>query len=746
MSYEVYMEAVDLEELEKEGLESDYHFYPDSYAHIEDELRKLELLLRLRVKAYQMQVHALKQATVSQTMYISHEEVNSLLGEDNTFLINNDELQNLKQDYEILKEKIKAKVSESQKRGVLLYLAQLAELFDLSPFEYDIVIICLAPELRRKYDRIYAYLQEDITRHKPSVDLVLSILCDTEKERWKARGLFSPHYPLFRNHIVQMSDDPQSPSGRSDLAHFLKLAPRIVSYIVGENGIDETLTGCAQLTGPYPVNERPLVWDRETQKQLVHLMSQYLEHSNRTKQLIVYLYGSSGAGKRALAGHICSTFNRPVLYLDGDMLFFHDSDVQESIQKALRECVLQNAVLYIDNCDHIFKDQEREKAFIKKLLAGDCPYSNIIFAAGSRRVYQGTLAGRGLFHVIEIANPSPMQRETIWKEEMKGLNRDIDPAWAYHFSDKFQLTAGQIRGACEYVRLRQMMNNNCGSAGLGDFYEACRGQSNHKLSDLSVKIEPLYGWDDIVVPQDTMEKLKEICGHVRHRNQVLNHWGFAQKLSRGKGVSALFSGPPGTGKTMAAEVIARELHLDLYKIDLSGVVSKYIGETEKNLSRIFHEAETSNAIIFFDEADALFGKRTDVSDAHDRYANIEISYLLQKMEEYDGVVILATNLRQNMDDAFTRRLGFIIEFPFPDEKNRLKIWQNHFPKETPQSNDIDYEFLAKKIQVSGGNIKNIVLNAAFLAVQDDNAVSMKHILKSTKREFEKIGKIWNQTY
>jgi len=251
-------------------------------------------------------------------------------------------------------------------------------------------------------------------------------------------------------------------------------------------------------------------------------------------------------------------------------------------------------------------------------------------------------------------------------------------------------------------------------------------KSHQKLSELAVKIEPRYGWPDIVLPENKRVQLKEICSQARYRYRVFGEWGFDRKLSHGKGLSVLFSGPPGTGKTMAAEVIAGDLRVDLYKVDLSGVVSKYIGETEKNLSRIFREAETSNAILFFDEADALFGKHTEVSDAHDRYANIETSYLLQKMEEYEGIVVLATNLRENMDEAFTRRLRFIVEFPFPDEANRLLIWKSHFPPEAPLSEDMDYAWLARKFQIAGGNIKNIVLNAAFYAAEQGAVIGMEH--------------------
>ncbi len=238
-----------------------------------------------------------------------------------------------------------------------------------------------------------------------------------------------------------------------------------------------------------------------------------------------------------------------------------------------------------------------------------------------------------------------------------------------------------------------------------------------------------------------MFQLREICNHARYRHIVYGEWGFDRKLSRGKGLNALFSGPPGTGKTMAAEVIANELGLDLYKIDLSQVVSKYIGETEKNLDKIFQEAGTSNAILFFDEADALFGKRSEVKDAHDRYANIETGYLLQKMEEYEGIAILATNLRSNMDGAFVRRMNFIVELPLPHEKERRAIWEGIWPENTPRSERLDLDFVARRFEITGGNIRNIALAAAFMAADNGGIVDMKHLVHATRREYQKMGKI-----
>ena len=243
-----------------------------------------------------------------------------------------------------------------------------------------------------------------------------------------------------------------------------------------------------------------------------------------------------------------------------------------------------------------------------------------------------------------------------------------------------------------------------------------------------------------MLPVDSTQQLHEICEQVRHRARVFEAWEFDRKLSLGKGLNALFCGPSGTGKTMAAGIVARELGLDLYKIELSGVVSKYIGETEKNLARVFDEAEATSAILFFDEADALFGKRSEVKDAHDRYANVETSYLLQRMEEYEGISILATNLRRNMDDAFVRRIAFVVQFPEPEEPERLRIWQGVFPEALPRRDDIDLAFMARQFKLSGGHIKNIALSAAFLSATDGTAMSMRHIVRATRRELQKMGK------
>ncbi len=719
-------------------------FYENSYDHLADELRKLELLIQRRVMAFRLRIQAIQELSVSKRRYISHEEVDWLLHQDAFSENETPELTALRHQLETRQREINAKVIESMDQGVFMALPQLAHLFGLSHFELQTVIICLAPELQRKYDKLYAYLQDDITRKKPSVDLVLDLLCETHADRWKARTFFSGHAALFRFGIIQMTDDPQSPSGSSDLGRFLKLDPRILNYLLGNSSIDGRLVGLVELSRPLPTMDDLWV-DGAIKTALIHLTQRHFsEPKADRKRLVLYFHGPYGVGKRALALGICGQLNCPMLCLDIEMLLAQESDLETLLRLAFREGVLLGAALYLDNVDVLLKEDAPAKASLKKLTKVIAEYGWLTFLAGEKPWSSKGGFEHAAFQAIELPVPDVPLREAAWKKGLESLTPGADITWAGPLAIQFRLTPGQVWDAVEFVANQRAMRNGQQEITLADLYAACRNQSNQKLGELAIRMKPHYGWGDIVLPQDKLAQLKEICSQVKHRYRVFGEWGFGRKLSHGTGLSVLFSGPPGTGKTMAAEVIGRELQLELYKVDLSGVVSKYIGETEKNLAKIFHEAETSNAILFFDEADALFGKRTEVSDAHDRYANIETSYLLQKMEEYEGVVILATNLRENMDEAFTRRIRFIVEFPFPDETSRLKIWRTHFPKEAPLSDGIDYEFLSKQFQIAGGNIKNIVLNAAFLAAENGGIIGMEQILRGTQREFEKIGKLWNE--
>lgn len=310
-----------------------------------------------------------------------------------------------------------------------------------------------------------------------------------------------------------------------------------------------------------------------------------------------------------------------------------------------------------------------------------------------------------------------------------------EPDTLHQLASKFRFWPGQIVNAMTQAKERCSITGEPADAAL--LHRCCYAQAVHRLDELATKVKPAYGWDDLVLPKNEIYLLRQACRHVHYQHKVFYEWGFDKRISYGRGVSMMFAGPPGTGKTMAAQVIANQLHMQLYQIQLSQVVSKYIGETEKNLRALFQEAKASGSILFFDECDALFGKRGEVKDSNDRYANIEVAYLLQQVEAHEGVSILATNLLQNIDTAFLRRISFVAHFPFPDQTMRKQLFQKLLPAGVPVARDIDFDFLAETFSVSGGSIKNIVLHAAFEAAAENRPLNMVHLLRAGVTEFRK---------
>ncbi len=347
----------------------------------------------------------------------------------------------------------------------------------------------------------------------------------------------------------------------------------------------------------------------------------------------------------------------------------------------------------------------------------------------------GDTDGRYDWYPFEFKLPVFAERRKIWIDTVNGAG--IPESEIDIISGRFNFSETQIKNAVFYAK--KFLDS--GEITIDNIYKACGLQSGQKLAVYSRKVNNFYTWDDIVLPDDRSKQLREICNYIKHKHLVYFRWGFEKKLALGRGLNVLFSGPSGTGKTMAADIIAHELNLEMYKVDLSSIVSKYIGETEKNLNRIFGESSSGNVILFFDEADALFGKRSEVKDAHDRYANIETNYLLQKMEEHEGIVVLATNFNKNLDEAFARRMHFTVDFPFPDDRQRELILRKIFPEDAPLSDDIDYRFFSEKFKLTGGNIKNIALTAAFYAADESSEITMRHIILAVKREMRKLGKL-----
>ena len=630
--------------------------------------------------------------------------------------------------------------------GHLPRLSRLCRAFRLSAFERSVVVLALAAEVDLKYERLYAYLQDDVTKKRPTVDLALKLFCPTVAARAEARAAFGSHSPLMRGELVTLVDDPGTRNPVL-LARCLKLDERIVGYLLGSDAVDFRLaplivpSSGAGGSPPGPPALEPQ-WSAAWQASNAAIAA---PGSGALRPPVALCYGRYGSGRQAAAAALAATINLPLLALDSAPLPNAGPDLSHVLRIAEREAILTGAVLCWRNCDHLLRPEPgspRDKAFIRHLARGAPP---TVIIADQPWEPAGALERRPFF-AFALPDITYAERRQVWAAGLNGSASILGDQELSALAARYRLTHGQIEDALArartIARARDPLDDHLT---LDDLDAACRTQAQHQLSTLARKLTPRYSWADIVLPAEELNSLQLICTMIRQRGVVYGEWGFDRKLAMGKGVMALFAGPSGTGKTMAAEIIARELGLDVYKIDLSAVVNKYIGETEKNLERLFSEAQDSDAILFFDEADALFGKRSGVSDAHDRYANIETAYLLQRTEEYNGLVILATNLPKNVDEAFARRLHFSVTFPLPEEDERLEIWRRTFPPEAPRSDDVDLPFLARKLKIAGGNIRNIVLAAAFLAAEESTPIGMPHLVRAAGFELQKMGKMLHES-
>ena len=573
-----------------------------------------------------------------------------------------------------------------------------------------------SPDLR--YERLYGYLHDDLGRRQPTPELLADLFCPDLQAKIEARRRLSASAPLVRHGLVQPGDA-------------LRLDPRIIRFLLDDDEVDARLDRSVTLVAPTTGLGQLVAPDA-----LARQLTQIVEHARTGgEDLLLYLQGPSGVGRRTVAEACCAALGHRLLVVDGGWLASRgEEEFRWQLRLIDREARLQGALLYWKDFDALFAHDRR--AHLDSLLPVLDNRPGPTFLSGEA-VWEPGGAVQIAFLRLELPRPGYLERLRLWQDCVGDAGVDLEVV-----ANTFRLTGGQIRDAAATARnLARARRTAAPQLTQEDLSLACRLQSNRRLAELAQPLRPRYTWDDIVLPADQTAQLREIAGHLRYRALVHETWGFDAKLAMGKGINVLFAGAPGTGKTMAADVLAGTLGLDLYRIDLSTVVSKYVGETEKNLARIFAEAITSNAILFFDEADALFGKRTQVRDAHDRYANVEISYLLQRMEEYEGLVILATNMRQNIDEAFVRRLHFMVELPLPDATDRRRIWERIWPTATPRDPDLDLGLLAERVEVAGGNIRNIALASAFLAAADGGVVAMRHVLAAVRREYQKIGKV-----
>lgn len=705
--------------------------------HLLAEIGWLELLIHreiLRARACRER----EQGDPFKGLYVSENEVESLLSESGREPEADDsDTRKLLDDATAARREIDERRAASLAAGVRLALPHLAQVFALSPLEEKIVLLALAPEIDLKHERLFAWLQDDISRKRSCVDLAMKLLCVDPQERLQSRTVFSPTAPLLAVRLLRPLDKTENPL----LSRALVLDDPIVSFLLS-TGAPDAVPPCSRIHAA----QRPfesLRWSEVMRRQLSQVVRSYGEATPpSSRRLVFHLQGQPGAGRKTLAACLCREVEARLLVVDVQQFATRIEDFEEALRAAFRHGLLHRCAIYLEHPAPLLADDDKAAALRLVLRRSIDDLSWLTFIATETSWASGDLFRNHTFLSVDLPVPDIAERNRLWASlaAESGLSFASDVSWD-DIALKFRLTPGQIEAAIETAANRSRLRGPQAQIAAADVRNGCYAQSNRKLAMLARRLAARHTWDNITLPPNAMAQLREICIQVRHRQRVYGDWGFDGILSLGKGLVVLFYGQSGVGKTMAVDVIANDLQIEAFKIDLSTVVSKYIGETEKNLSRIFQEAESSNAILFFDEADALFGKRSEVKDAHDRYANIEINYLLQRMEEFDGLVILATNLRKNIDEGFFRRMHFAVEFPFPDAGHRYRIWKQHLPEPAPINGDIDFDYLAARFNLAGGSIRNVVVNAAFLAAEDGTAIGMEHLIRATRREYEKIGRI-----
>lgn len=615
----------------------------------------------------------------------------------------------------------------------------LSEQLGLSRFEQEILLLCASAELDTRIAALCVRAQDDASKPYPTFALALAMFDDPA---WSA---LSPQHPLRYLCLIEVNQPAAQPLTTSAL----RIDERILNFIKGLNEFDDRLAPLLFAIYAPDIDLPP------SQQWIAEAILRNIRHSMSNAAAgqvpLIELSGADGSSKQFIAGVVADALQFRLYRLPADMLPTNAAELETLARLWQREALLKPVALYIDASE--LNADAPSVAAIKR-FSKQCPGLTFL---DTRLAWNTTTDDVVVF---EVASPTPAEQKNAWTAELSAASNaateENDEAgtgaaksdrmsaaetnsFAALLANQFNLSVPAIHSIIQNALIYRSEEISSREA----IWEMCLTSSRPRLDALAQRIEAKATRSDIVLPKEETALLEQIVEQVKQRGTVYDDWGFRERMNRGLGISALFAGESGTGKTMAAEVIANALNLNLYRIDLSAVVSKYIGDTERNLRQVFDAAEGGSAILFFDEADALFGKRSEVKDSHDRYANIEINYLLQRLEGFGGLAILASNMKSALDTAFMRRLRFIVNFPFPGKDEREKIWRKAFPTDTP-IDELDYERLAR-FNLSGGSINNIALNAAFLATkQEPLRVSMPLIFDAVRAEFRKLDRPINE--
>jgi autotransporter translocation and assembly factor TamB len=592
-----------------------------------------------------------------------------------------------------------------QAHGQVPALLAVASLADLDSFEQQLLLLAAAPALDGAFAAAYAQLHGDARRSHATLHLALSLYVPDTTERLLAGDRLLPMRPLRSLGLIDLDDDAREPL----LLRGLRVDDRMADFLRGANRVDTRVQSLLRPLG-------------EAQEHAAGIEAAARIAAAPGRWTTINLVGDLDRGAAGAVRGACASLDLRPQRLDVAQLApLALAERTRYLGLLGREALLAN-LAYVVDCAALGGQRELH-ALVDELIDS---LGATLFVVSRER-----WPARVPLHYLPVTAPTREEQRVLWKSALNGhaveLESEVDA-----IVQQFDLSGTAIADVVARAGAQE------GIITGAQLWRACREQANPAIDEFARKLTPCFGWNDIVVSAEVRAQLQELAAQVEQRGRVYETWGFGASLARGRGITALFAGPSGTGKTMAAEILAAQLHLDIYRIDLAGVISKYIGETEKNLRKVFDAAEHSGAILFFDEADSLFGTRTEVRDSHDRYANLEVNYLLQRMEDYSGLAILATNRRSALDSALPRRLRFVIDFPFPGPDDRRQIWERAFPALAP-TQDLQFSFLSK-LDLSGGNIKSIAINAAFIAAEERTPIGMATVMRAAAREYSKLSR------
>lgn len=704
--------------------------YQSNSQYLKDQISVIDQYLAIYAQSFTRKVHTSGKTHLKKS-FTKLEEVEHALSKDDVDTpARSDDLLALKRSIE---QRTASTINSDayDASDVFLPFEYLSKIFKLSAFERFIVLLSFSVELDRKYEKIFGYLNDYSGLKYPTIQTACLIYSKDQTEYMKCMTQFHSDSKLMKYFF---EEDSSSLSGRQ-----LKLMKMVTGFMLDSDLETIVLPEFVQL---YLPDEKPEIL--RTHLETKNSIKNYLSNLSMLegRRVVLNIHGPEGIGRLKQVKHFCHDYKHSAVIVNAKVLQQFYKEGHKVYQKALKELaqtlLIHQAVFVLCNVN-IEEDRELIRSIYESFLSDRATFVKVSFILSDKPLPSLTRPDQALTVLrIEMSHPTGGIRKQIFSDVLSGFRYQVTTDMNA-VASKFVFTPDQIENAVhDAVELSKWQGLDYIDSKT--FHKACRSQLNHSLDKRAQRIDSGGDWDKLVLPNGSKETLREVCNHVKFKSLVLDEWCFKSHLTYGTGLAVLLAGPPGTGKTFSARILAKELDLELYKVDLSQMISKYIGETEKNISALFDDAADSSAILLFDEGDALFGKRTEMKDSHDRYANVETAFLLQKVEAYEGISLLTTNFMQNIDPAFLRRFRFVVHFPIPDAESRLKIWKGIYPEPVPISKHVDFDFLANNFELTGGHIKNIALSSAFKAASNGGKIDMKSIMTSIQHELGKTGK------